>query len=81
MKIPKEIWQCIDCRTLSDSETSHKFHTTHVGIRYKPNELFVERKDVFTKPNGEIIWIDKPGFVNGFPIEQVINNETSRMDS
>lgn len=57
--VPKKVWVCADCNTISDFETSNLFHVGHVGEEAKPNvpEFVTRRKPTIV--DGEIVWINK----------------------
>lgn len=57
--VPKAVWSCVDCGTVSDFETSNIFHVGCVGEKATPKvtEFVARRKP--TIRNGEIVWINK----------------------
>jgi hypothetical protein len=57
--VPKEVWACTDCGTISDVETSNIFHVGCVGQRTKPKVTEFVTKKKPTIVNGEIVWINR----------------------
>lgn len=57
--IPKKVWACMDCGTISDEKTSNQYHVGCVGKEAKPNAMFKDKKKPVLAKSGEIIWINK----------------------
>jgi hypothetical protein len=59
VKIPKTVWNCVDCGTISDEKFSH-LHIGHAGQTAKPKmPAFIEMRKPKLLARGEIIWVMK----------------------
>jgi len=66
--IPKWVWRCMDCQTVSEDATSSSFHVGCIGrrVRVKLREFRKMREPVASR-SGERIWVLKKEFKDAAP--------------